>query len=418
MERPVTERPAGPPRAYEPAPPLVAPEDVLRNRHRRQFETFALGALYRWRRFLVAFPALVTAGAVAVALLLPNEYRATASVLVPDASSSLLASMLGSSVKSAARFLGGGVQVAGYTRMLAILNSERVIGAVADSFDLVRVYDTGNEPDPRAAARDELRDRAAFEVDDEFEYLRVSVLDRDPRRAAAMANLFVRLLNETSTALSTESAGEYRTFIERRYRAAETASDSLLGAVQAFQQRYGVVDLSAQTRAYFEGVSGLRAQQARLQVQLEALRSQAGPEAPEVQGAERALAEATRQFNQALRGGDQAFPVGRGGVPAMTRAYAELERERLIQRSTMEVLAPMYATAQLEETRQTDAVQILDRAAPPARKAEPKRSVIVALSALSALVLGFVFVLAWELWRWYAPALARRFASARAEAGG
>ena len=412
MERPLDERPHVEPRGAANDGPF-SDADAVRARRRAQFDVLVFSALYRWRRFLVGFPVLVAAVAVAIALRLPNEYRATASVIVPDANSSMLSAMLGGTARSAARFLGGGVTVGGYTRALAILHSERVMGTVADSFGLVRAYETENERDPRAAARGELRERAFFEVDDEFEYLRISVLDRDPRRAAAMANLFVRLLNERNTTLATESAAEYRAFIERRYRTAEAASDSLLDAVQAFQRQYGVIDLPAQTKAYFDGISALRTEQARLQVQLEALRGQAGPESPEVQATERALGEATRQFEGALRGGDQAFPAGRGGAPGVARAYAELERERLIQRSTMEVLAPMYATAQLEESRQTDAVQVLDTATPPAWKDSPRRSLIVVLAGLSAFVLAVLFALAWELWRRYAFVLGRRLEAAR-----
>lgn len=368
---------------------------------------FGLGVLRRWRRFLVLFPLTVTLGALALAFLLPKEYRATARLLVPDSGNNLVASLLGGGARAAAsRFLGSGVQVGGFARYLAILNSDAVGLAVVDSFDLVRVYDVADKPGPRDAALKELRERSAFEVDDEYEYLRISVLDRHPERAARMANAYVRLLNAFSQRLATQSAREYRAFIETRYLRALSDTDSLLNRTRAFQQRYGVINLEAQTTAYFEQLGRVRAEQIRLQSTLEGLRAQLGPEASEIAAAEQALAEVNRQYAAILGGSEQALPVARQGVPSVVREYAVLERDRLIQEKTLEALAPMYVASQLEEDRRTEALQVLDQARPPVRKAAPKRILIVALSALSAVVLALVFAVAWESWR----VLSRRMA--------
>ena len=387
--------------------------DDPRKGHRQKASLFVLGALYRWRRFVIGLPVLAGLVAVVIVLLKPNEYRAAARVLTPSESNSLLSAMLGgNTARTAARFLGSGVGVGDYTRLLAILNSRRIAEAVVDSFNLVQVYDLRDAKHPREETLDELDARTDFEVDNEYEYLRIAVLDRSPQRAAAIANLFVRLLNRTNTALATQNASTYRRFIEVRYRAAETATDSLLDRFKEFQQRYGVYDLPAQTQAYFEQMGQLRQEQARLQVQLEGLRVQFGPESPEVQATERALSEATRQFNRAIQGSEQAFPVPRAGVPSVAREYAQLERERMLQMSAMEVLAPMYAAAQMEENRTTDAVQVLDLATPPAKKAAPARSLIVILVGLSTFLLTVLFALGWELWRRVAPTLTAQLRTA------
>ena len=154
--------------------------------------------------------------------------------------------------------------------------------------------------------------------------------------------MYVRLLNRRNSELQTQNARSYRAFIETRYLQANAQTDSLLDRVQAFQRRYGVFDLPAQTQSYFASLGALRTQQARLEVEREALRAQLGPDSPELQSADQALAEATRLYEQALAGSEQSLPVARAAVPLVAREYAEIERSRLIQQGTLEAITPMY----------------------------------------------------------------------------
>ncbi len=376
--------------------------DTDRQRLLRQFAAQMMAALYRGRWFLAGLVGLVGVASVVITLLMPNVYEAQARALTPDASTSMLSSFLGGGASSAARrFLGSGTNVGTYNRPLAILSSRTVSEAVVDSFDLVHVYELEDTKAPRDEAIRELASNTSFGVDEQFEFLTIAVRDESPQRAAAMTNLFVRLLNRTNSALSTENARNYRLFIQQRYDEANLAVDSLLDAAAAFQRRYGVIDLPAQTQAYFSQMGALRAEQARLQIQLQALRSQLGPEASEVQAAEQGLAEATRQYQRALGGSEAALPVARGAVPAVAREYAQLERERVMQKSALEVLAPMYEAARMEEGRQVETVQVLDYATPPHRKVAPARMTLVFTAVLSALLLGLVFVVVREFWVTY-----------------
>lgn len=376
----------------------LAAHEAARQVQLRSFGWEVLADLlqHRWR--ILGFSTLSALAAVVVALLLPNEYVASARLLVPETNNSLLAAFAGGQRSAAARFLTGGA-TSTYTRPLAILTSRNVAEAVVDSFDLVKVYEIDPGPTARQEALDELAVRANFGVDSGYEYLNVSVKDRDPRRAAEMANYFVHLLNLRSNTLATQTASGYRQFLERRYEQANLSLDSLLDAVRAFQQRNGVIDLQAQSQAYFSQLGLLRSEQARLQVQVQGLEQMYGPEAPEVQAAQQALAEATRLYQQALGGHEQAFPVARGQVPQVVREYADLERERVLQKSVLETLTPMVEAARMEEMRQVETVQVVDMAVPPVRKSEPKRSIIVLATALSALLLALAAAVLHGQWR-------------------
>ena len=192
----------------------------------------------------------------------------------------------------------------------------------------------------------------------------MQVLDRDPNRAALMANRFVEILNERHIELSASSARENRLFLERRLTEAEAELDSVLAELQAFQEQSGVVEIEAQTDALMSAVADAQSQLARTEVEYEALRSLYGDENPDVQAAAAAVASARRQV-AGLAGGDQSMmPVPIRQLPAVGRRYAELTVELTTQKAILEVVRPLYEQSVLTERQEVSAVQVLDPAIP------------------------------------------------------
>jgi uncharacterized protein involved in exopolysaccharide biosynthesis len=356
-----------------------------------------LSTLYRWRRFIAGVTLLMAAASVVISLLLPNEYRATTRLLLPDSGSGgLSAALLGDLSSVAKGFLGG--QVGDYTRYLALLTSRTTYETLVDSFDLVTVYKVEDKKFPREEAIKRLEDNLEFVVDKEYEFLSVNVLDRDPERAAAMANFLARFLNHTQARLSSETAGNLRRYVEQRYAEAQSAVDSLLDATRVFQQRYGVFDLSAQTQGFFTYLAELRANTLQAEIQYEALRERLGEENEQVKTYRDLSRSAARKYADAVGGREALLPVPQNTVPEVVRQYADLERERIIQTRILEIVAPLLEQARFEELRKVEAVQVVDMAFPPALKAAPKRSIIVVMATLSAFLLTVLFVLVYTWW--------------------
>ena len=57
------------------------------------------------------------------------------------------------------------------------------------------MYETEDEDFPLDEALDALSDNVEFVIDDEFDFLSVEVLYKDPQRAADMSNFYVGLLD-------------------------------------------------------------------------------------------------------------------------------------------------------------------------------------------------------------------------------
>lgn len=357
-----------------------------------------VGRLYSWRRFIIGVTAAAAVASVVISLLLPNWYRASARVLMPEGQGGLSSAILGNLPAAASALLGGGPG-GDYTRYLAILTSRSMLEAAVDSFNLIRVYALEENDNPLDDAVRQLRENADFEIDMEYDFLHVAVLDKDRERAAQMSNFFVRRLNELNARLSSESASNYRRFIEGRYLEARADLDSVLNATQRFQEEYGIFDLPAQTEGFFEQVAELRQGALEAEIRHEALLAQYGSDNAQVQSMAEIAQAANRKYQQALAGQEQLLPVPQSEVPTVAREFVNLELELTIQRSILEVVGPLYEQARFQEEKETQAVQVIDEAVPPARKAKPKRSIICVLATLSAFFLAIGFVLLYEWWR-------------------
>ncbi|QXD15880.1 lipopolysaccharide biosynthesis protein [Rhodocaloribacter litoris] len=373
-----------------------------------------LGTLYRWRRFIAGVTGTVAVLSVVISLLLPNWYRAEARLLLPESGgASGLASAILGNLSSAARSLIGGAG-GDYTRYLAILSSRTTFENVIDRFDLIRVYELEGKQTPREDAIKTLGQNVEFVIDNEYEFLSIEVLDKDPERAAAMANFFVEELNRRNAELSSQTAGSFRRYVELRYDESRRMRDALLDSLAAFQRRYGVYDLQAQTEAFFDQLAQLRASALQLEIQYEAFREQLGPENPQVQRLGELVQAAQRKYREALAGREQVLPVSQEEAPQMIRQYANLEMERIIQERILELVAPLLEQARFEEQQRVEAVQVVDPAVPPERKAKPKRSIICIAATLSAFILAVVFVLVYTWWQRNHAYFARRLRDAAA----
>ena len=365
--------------------------------------------LYRRRWWIAAVTALVAIAAVVLTLQIPNRYRAETRVLLPDDGGSLVSAAISSVSPAAAALLGGGG--GGFTRYMAILTSPSTFEDVVERFDLVAVYDLKDEDFPDNKAIRELYDRADFEVSLEYDFLSVSVLDEDPQRAAQIANYFVERLNERNVAFQSSSAAEYRRSLEERLERSYADLDSTQAVLQALQERSGVVQPEAQAAALFESLAAASSEVAAAEIQYQTLLSQFGPENLDVQAAAAAVETARRQVGRLTGGAEAALPLPLRDLPAVQRQYAQVLQEVTIQQAVIETVQPLYEQARLQEQRDADAVQVLDAATPPVKKAEPRRSLIVIAATLSAFLVAVSVVLLLATLRRNGPAVLARLRS-------
>ena len=372
-----------------------------------------LGVLFRWRRFIIIVTGVMAVVSVVISLMLPVWYKASSRLLLPNSGGSGIASALLGDLSSAAEsLLGGGG--GDYVRYMAILHSRAVKEQIVERFDLINVYDLAEEEFASEEALSALADNIEFVIDDEYDFMSIEVFDQDAQRAADISNYFIELLDEENNRLTRQTAGNFRAFVESRYYLAEEERGAMLDSLASFQRKYGVIDLEAQTEAYFSQLAELRASTLQYEIQLNGMRAQFGEGNQQVKNMQSMVEAANQSFQDALDGREMVMPVSQEEAPEMVRQFLNLTMERTIQERILELVAPMLEQARFEEERQSETLQVVDAAVAPFEKAKPKRMIIVIGATLSAFILALVFVLLLDWWKRNSPRFASRIREASA----
>ncbi len=79
--------------------------------------------------------------------------------------------------------------------------------------------------------------------------------------------------------------------------------------------------------------------------------------------------------------------------PELSVQYIRLKRELETQQAIYALLTEQLELALLMEAKDTPSLQILDEAVPPIKRAWPKRSLIVIMTALSSFIVSALYIL-------------------------
>ena len=350
----------------------------------------SIRTLFAWRRFIISFTTIIAIAAIVISLLMPNWYKSSTRLLLPEGGGGGLSSVLGSLSSLASLAVGGGG--GDYIRYISIMTSRGVMEKVVDEFDLINHYELQEARFPKESALTMLSENVDFIVDAKYDYMSIDVLDTDPEIAAQIANFIVNELNIRNTQLKLEQATNYRKFIEKRYFGAEADLDSARYSLQEFQEKYGVLELETQVASFYEALAGLKAEVIQAEIQAEALENQFGAQNAQVRTAI-AIRDAGRsKIIEMTSGQDMLMPIALNEAPAVGREYSEKMQQVLIHAEIVKFVRPAYEQALFDEQRQTPAIQVLDVAIPPALKNKPRRSIIVIVATFSGMLLAMLFV--------------------------
>lgn len=176
--------------------------------------------IFKYRRMILWICGIAIVTTVIISLLLPKIYSATTTIVPPTEilqKGSGLAGALVRGESSISLIVGEAIDVKNIVNMyVGILESRVVTDAIIDRFDLLRIYDVKK----RFEARKKLQKNTTATASRE-NIVRITVEDRDPNRAAAMANAYIEELDRQNKRLSAEQATSKRIFLENRLKEIE-----------------------------------------------------------------------------------------------------------------------------------------------------------------------------------------------------
>lgn len=333
--------------------------------------------------------------AVIVSFLLPKMYTATSTILPPQQSQSALTAMLGQ-LSSVAGLNESDLGLKNPADLfIAMLTSRTIEDRLIDRFDLRQVYWVKGYQD----ARRQLESRSYIVAEREG-LISISVADRDPQRAAALANGYVEELHVMNSDLAVSEAAQRRVFYQQKLDAErEELSVSEL-ALKHAQEKSGLLQPDAQARAIIQSMADMRAQVAMHEVQLQAMRTYATAGNPDLRRAEQELAGLRAELAKLERNTGE---IGNGNLEVPTRQLPEAQLEYIrrardlkYHEALYDFLSKQLEAARLDEAKDAVVVQVVDKAVVPEKKSSPRRMLIVLVTGAAALLLACLWVLVTE----------------------
>jgi capsule polysaccharide export protein KpsE/RkpR len=392
-----------PPRALEPSRIPRKPVENMR-------------LLWSYRKLLRRVTLYALATTILLAFLIPKRYEATTQLMPPENVSGGAMAMLdtlgarGSESPGIAGSIGGAALGGVASDLLSmkntgalfvsILYSRTVSDRVIEQFQLNRVYHAKLIEDTRIA----LWEHVDISEDRKSGVIGITVTDKDPRRAAGIAQAYVTELNRLVAEVSTSSARRERLFLEDRLKTVKATLDNATVRFSEFASSNTAIDVPAQGKAMVEAAAWIQGELIFEESELRGLEQIYAPGNVRLQAHQARVVELRQQL-QKLGGSDSAseiksdhslFPSIRK-LPLLGVTYFDLYRESKIQESLYQLLTQQYELAKVEEAKQIPSVKVLDAAVVPTKKSYPPRTQIVVSGTLLILAgaVAWIFLRRW-----------------------
>jgi capsule polysaccharide export protein KpsE/RkpR len=348
-------------------------------------------------RALAALAVLGFSLGVAYGTYSPKWYESTISLVASGEGANPAAGLAAALPGLSAMLLPGAA--AGVERIEAVLATNAVTDQVIRKFRLDKRYDEKHIEQVRRA----LWKRCGIRTNRKAGVVSLTCEDTSPQLARDMAAYFGEVGNAVFRKVSRSSAGEERTFLERRVTEAEREVAEAAQALKEFQERYKIVDISEQGRAVVGAMATIQSELLNLEMQRDYAKSFAASSEASVMQMERKIAVLRRKLGALEDDGkpepaepsqqDRSFFPAAMSLPQRQAQVEPLFRELKIREAVLLALTQRYEMAKVDEARDTSTFQVLDPPTVPTQKSRPSRLKASAIGGFAGLLLGALMVL-------------------------
>lgn len=348
------------------------------------------------RRFIAVVTVAALLLGLALSLVLPPTFKASALIMPPQQQQSTSSMLAGQLSALAGLGTGGGAASLGLKNpadmYVGILESRTIADELIQKFHLQSIYKTKKIVDTQVA----LKKHTDIETGKDG-LIHIDVRDHDPNRASALANEYVDELYRMNSGLAIGEAAQRRVFFDQQLNDEKSALQQSEIDLRNTEQRTGVIQLSGQASTIIRSIAETRAQIDSFEVQLQAMRTFATEQNPDAIQLQQKIAALRAQLadyennQKKLQPGDIEMPAGQ--VPQASLEYIDRLRDMQYHETLFELLAKQYEAARLDEAKSAPIIQVIDRAVPPDKKSGPPRKLLT----LGFAILGFFLACTWVL---------------------
>lgn len=291
-------------------------------------------------------------------------------------------------IPSMALNLGGLKKGSGTEIFTTIVYSRSNLEKIIKKFDLLTEYDLESMDKAVKALKKNI-----IAGEDENEAFEIIVRAKDRNKAAAMANFIVDELNTTLINLNVRKSRENREFLEKRYNELKINLKNSEDSLKLFQERSGIFEAENQTKATLEGLIKLESEYALKEMEYKVMEQVYGKNSPQILPSKLAVEEYRRKLNDIKKGkGDFTSFISVANIPKGTMQYFRYFRDVKIYNTILEFILPLYEQAKFEEQKNIPVLQVIDRAAPPEKRAYPQRLLMSLIISVMVIFLAIAFL--------------------------
>lgn len=359
------------------------------------------------RRFILLFSLMAAILTAIAVLVMPVTFTATTTMLPPQREESSVMTMLSQvgGLASLGSAGGGAASMLGLKNpddlYIGLLGSNKVTDGIVRHFDLMHVYKKKRLSD----ARKQLNSNTKITAE-KSSLISISVKDHNAKQAAAMANAYIAGLHDLMSHLAVTSAAQRRSFFEQQVAQVKDKLADAEVALEETEKKTGIIQPKGQAEAVIATIMQLRAQISAREVELGALRNSATDKNPEVITLQSQIAGLRAQLadfekghpGASSLGGDVLTPTSK--VPAASLEYLRRMRDVRYQETLFEFMTKQYEMAKVDEARQGQMIQVVDKAVVPDKRSWPPRILLTLLAfILGAILSSFWVLLQSTYWR-------------------
>ncbi|MCY4374783.1 MAG: hypothetical protein OXC31_13500 [Spirochaetaceae bacterium] len=246
------------------------------------------------------------------------------------------------------------------------------------------------------------RERLARNLNTEYlfesDLLVISYDHHYPDQAAAGLDFAVQRLRDKMHALTIERVRRRKAFLEERLAAVRQDRTDAQDALTAFQQEFGVVNLTFQSEAAIDNLTALKTELYRKEVELHSQIDLLGDNTAAVVRL-RSEVDKLRTLISEIEHGfvefqDSAIPLQE--LPALGVRYMDLATELSVHDTIYAFLRSQYESTRIEENARESAFQIVEPVEVPLRKSRPGRALICIVGTLAAFMASILAAFAAE----------------------
>ncbi len=378
---------------------------------RRERMIAAIASLWHNRTLLYRCAAVGLVVSTLVAFLIPPRYTSTARLMPPEQGAGAgMAAMLASVVGKDGSDMGSmatdflGLKTSG-DLFLGVLKSRTVEDAVIAKLDLRKVYWDRRWQD----ARKDLEERTDLSADRKSGIITIMVEDRNPQRAAAVAQEYVSQLTQIVTLLGNSSAHKERLFLEDRLSQVNQDLEQSEQQFSKFASSNTAIDIKEQGKSMLDAVGKTEGELIAAQTELQGLRQLYTDDNVRIRTSQARIDELRRELQKLggranpAAGSDSSpnqvddYPSIRQ-LPGLGVPYADLYRRVKVEEAIFETLTKQYELAKIQEAKEAMNVKVLDEPEIPEKKSFPPRLIFMVVGTLMAVAMGSCWI--WGSARW------------------